>query len=305
MTDPTGELDCLTLAARQLGAVQRTQALSAGMSPREIEVRLEKGLWSAPQRGVYVVAGVPESWEQLAMIAQLRGGPKATLSHLTAAHLIDLSSLKPVVIDLTRPRALKAAGIRAHRGFIAGDDVVRRGPFRTTSPRRTLVDLAGVLDFARLEDCLEEALFRGMLDIAGLTSALAELGTRGRTGSDKLRRLLKLRDPSWAPTENKFETLLQRVLRNARLPLPERQVRIFDCEEFVTRIDFAYERELIGIPADSYQWHGRRRSWERDIEQRNRLLRMGWRLRPTTWTELKRFPARFTSDIEALLRSSV
>jgi hypothetical protein len=120
MTDPTGELNCLTLAARQLGAVHRMQALSAGMSPREIEVRLEKGLWSAPQRGVYVVAGVPESWEQLAMIAQLRGGPKAVLSHLTAAHLLDLSPLRPVLIDLTRPRALKAVGIRAHRGCIAG-----------------------------------------------------------------------------------------------------------------------------------------------------------------------------------------
>jgi hypothetical protein len=112
---------------------------------------------------------------------------------------------------------------------------------------------------------------------------------------------LRCRDPSASPNQTTFETLLFRTLRNAALPLPTRQFCVWDKWGAVTRLDFAYPDVLLGIPADSFKWHGRRRQWDRDIEQRNRLLALGWRLRPTTWTELKRKPKRFSSDIRRLL----
>jgi hypothetical protein len=303
MRDTPPKLLCLDLAAGQFGAFARQQALQIGMTDRAIDLLMQSGEWHAPQRGVFVVSGSPSSWEQRAMVAQLRAGKKAALSHLTAAHLHGLYHLRPLVMDVTRNRALRADGIRLHRSELGDEDVSRLGPFRVTSPVRTIIDLAGVLDFDRLEDCLEEALLQGIVNLTELWSRLENVGTKGRKGAHVLKHLLELRDPRWAPTANKFESLLHRVLRNAGLPLPQRQVRIYDGTDFVTRIDFAYTRELIGIPADSFNWHVRRRQWELDIVQRNRLIQMGWRLRPTTWTELKRRPGVFTHDIAKFLNN--
>lgn len=223
---------------------------------------------------------------------------------MTAARLIGLYHLRPVKIDVTRPTALSAAGIRVHRCLLPAEDIDYLGPFRITSPTRTLIDLAGVLDADRLEDCLEEALLRRMVELPLLESRLNQIGSRGRMGAKSFRRLLALRNPQMAPTDTKFETLLHRVLRKAGLPNPERQFKIFEGTDFVTRVDFAYPRERVAIPADSYEWHSRRRQWERDIDQRNRLMRMGWKIRPTTWTELNRRPDEFTRDIATLLSIS-
>jgi hypothetical protein len=301
MKEKLPELTCLDRAAGQFGAFGRQQALQSEMTAREIAVRLRTGQWQAPQRGVYIVSGTPTSWEQRAMVAQLRGGPDAVLSHLTAAHLLGLYHLRPLQIDISRASALHAPGIKVHRCAVDDCDQLRVGPFRVTTPGRTLIDLSSILDGNRLEDCLEEALFQKMVDLPTLAWRFEELGSRGRRGAGALRKLLDLRDQRWAPTETQLETLLHRVLRQANLPLPDRQICIYEEEEFVTRADFAYPAELIAVPADSYEWHRRRRQWETDLRQRNRLMRMGWRIRPTTWTELKRRPYEFTHDISLLL----
>jgi hypothetical protein len=125
-------------------------------------------------------------------------------------------------MDVTRNRALRADGIRLHRSELGDEDVSRLGPFRVTSPVRTIIDLAGVLDFDRLEDDLEEALLQGIVNLTELWSRLENVGTKGRKGAHVLKHLLELRDPRWVPTANKFESLLHRVLRNAGLPLPQR-----------------------------------------------------------------------------------
>jgi hypothetical protein len=91
------------------------------------------------------------------------------------------------------------------------------GPFIVTTPLRTLIDLAAVVDEGRLEDCLEEASFQHVTDLPTLQRRLDD-GLRGNKGAPMLRQLLEIRDPPWKPTESEFETLLFRTLRNAGLP---------------------------------------------------------------------------------------
>jgi hypothetical protein len=141
-----------------------------------------------------------------------------------------------------------------------------------------------------------------LLDLPRLHARLKEVGGKGRKGAGVLHQLLHLRDPGSAPTESEIETLLFRVVRKARLPLPERQHCVWDDGEFVTRIDFAYPEARLAIPVDSYKWHSRRRVWEKDIDQRNRLQTLDWRVRPTTFGELKYRPDRFTADVARFLQ---
>jgi hypothetical protein len=183
MRRPLPELTCVAKAAAQFGAFDRQQVLESEMTAREIAVRLRNGRWQAAQRGVYFISGTPASWEQLAMVAQLRGGPEAVLSHLTAAHLLGLYHLRPLLIDISRSSALNAPGIKVHRCAVDDCDQLRLGPFRVTTPARTLIDLSSILDSNRLEDCLEEALFQRMLDLQTLAARFETVGSRGRKGA--------------------------------------------------------------------------------------------------------------------------
>jgi hypothetical protein len=237
------------------------------------------------------------------MAAQLWAGPGAALSHLTAAAIWRLRDTRPAVIDVVTNRNVRAAGVRVHRATVAHNDVARSGAFTVTSADRTLIDLASVLNEARLESCLEEALHQRLLDPADLRIRLSSCGSRGRRGAGTLRQLLDMRGPDCAPTESDLETLLLRVLRKARLPAPQRQYEVWNGHEFVARLDFAYPDAHLAIQADSYRWHSRRRAWEKDIHQRNKLQVLGWRLRPTTYGELKYRPELFAKDVAYLLRA--
>jgi len=292
---------CEFIAARQFGIITRAQAIESGLTDRAVGRRLASGRWIPIHTSVYFVGRSANTWERNAMAALLASGPGAALSHLTAAALHGYRKERPLRIDVTTSRRLRTRGVLIHRSPLGPRDIGRIGPMTVTSPARTLVDLAGILDEQRLEECVEEVLHRGDTTSEELEQQLVGMGSRGRRGAGILRRLLEVRNPGWAPTESQLETLLVRVLRGAGLPLPDRQVDVFDDRGFVTRLDFAYPEALLAIPADSYQWHGRRQVWEQDIDQRNRLLALRWRVRPTTWGELNHRPHQFTSDVEHLL----
>jgi hypothetical protein len=230
----------------------------------------------------------------------LWAGPGAALSHLTAAAILGLREGHPQRVDVTTTRRLRIKGVSVHRSSLCDAEVTRIGYFVVTSALRTLVDLASVLDAGRLEDCFEEALFQSLVDLSA-SQTRVDGGVRGNKGAPKLRRLVETWDPPWKPTASSFESLLFRTLRAARLPLPERQVCVRNGTSIVTRLDFAYPRDLLAVPADSYRFHGNRRGWENDVRVRNILVTKGWRIRPTTWTELKRNPNGFTTDIAVLL----
>jgi putative AbiEi antitoxin of type IV toxin-antitoxin system len=199
------------LAARQFGAIGRAQALACGHTRTSIAVRLGSGRWDKVHRGIYVVAGSPDTWERRAMAAQLLAGPRGCLSHLSAAYLHGISELHPLRIDISTPRQVAGDGLRAHRRLLSRPDFMRFSPFVMTTPARTLLDLASVLDGDRLEDCFEESLHRRLVDVPTLNRWLSQVGYQGRRGAGHLRRLLELRDPSLLPTDTCFETLLLRV----------------------------------------------------------------------------------------------
>jgi hypothetical protein len=295
---------CAHLAGKQYGVIARAQALDAGMTARAIGLRLAAGQWEIVHPGTYVIAGSAPVWEQRAAAAYLWVGPAAALSHLTAAAVFELRSHRPLVIDVTTQRRIRTAGVRVHRCGLSTVDVMKVGCLAVTTPVRTLMDLADVLDEDRLEDCVEEALYKRLVRLPELQERINAVGARGRKGAGRFHRLLETRNPACAPTESDFESLLFRVLRKAGIPLPERQYEVWDGPDFIARLDFAYPNQRVAIFADSYKWHGRRSIWEKDIHQRNKLQALAWRIRPTTWTELKSRPEDFVADVVLLRRSA-
>ena len=236
------------------------------------------------------------------MAALLYADP-AALSHWSAAFLHCLIERGPHRIDISTRRNLRSRELLIHRVDLPPSALQAIDPFVVTSPAQTLLDLAGETSAIRLDMLLEEILFRHLDDLAGIDAHLDLMGTQGRKRVAVLRRLIEDRDPEALPTANAFETLVLVVLRRGGLPEPSRRYQIWDAEGLIKEVDLAYPRKRIAIESHGYRVHGRRREWERDLATANRLTAAGWRLRQTTWTEVKHRPDRLVDDIWKLWRA--
>jgi hypothetical protein len=267
----------------------RAQAIADGVPAGTIDSLIARGEWSIEFPGVYIVRATPPTWERAAMAALLYGDP-AALSHRSAAYIHRLIDQPPTPIDVTSRRQLRSTQIRVHRAVLPISCLATAGPFVVTTPAQTLLDLAGGLSAVRVEMLLEEILFRQLDDITGICGHLGLMGTRGRKGVGVLRRLIDERDPDALPTANAFETLVLSVLRSGGLPEPRRHYQVWDADGLIKEVDFAYPQRRLAIESHGFRVHGRRREWERDLATANRLIAAGWRLRQTSWTEVKHNP---------------
>lgn len=102
------EREIAKLACSQYGVISRDQALEVGLSESAIKAALRSGRWGPKLRGVYVVAGSPNSWNQDLMAACLFGGESTVASHRSAARLLGLAGFEMVgVLEISSPRNLR------------------------------------------------------------------------------------------------------------------------------------------------------------------------------------------------------
>lgn len=158
------------MAARQLGAVSRRQAVAGGLTPDQITQRLKSGRCRCPVPGVYVVAGVPASWEQDAKVAHLASPEGSVLSHLTAAAIYELGDPSPVPhLTVAKSASGRFHNAVVHRSRQALDprDRTQVGPFLCTTPARTLVDCAALVGYQALCEMLRAASKRSVTASSG------------------------------------------------------------------------------------------------------------------------------------------
>ena len=80
-------------------------------------------------------------------------------------------------------------------------------------------------------------------------------------------------------TESPIEDALLNAIRTFGLPEPISQFEVYDEEKrLVTRADFAYPDRRLLIYCDSKEFHLDPQKWEKDMEQQNILISMGWKV---------------------------
>lgn len=229
--------------------------------------------------------------------------PGAVVSHRAAAAVWKLPGSDKASLEFTTPRGHRApcAGVIVHRTTdLATPDVVNVNGIPVTSVTRTLLDLGSVVDEETVEIALDAALCRRMTTIDRLQRRLDALGGRGRRGTATLRKLLEERHDHDGVPESALETKTRRVLRllrKARLPLPECQYEIAPY-----RIDFAYPQYKIAIEAESYERHSGKRAWHRDWARRNHLTSLGWLVLHFTWEDITKRPSYVLAQVTAALK---
>jgi very-short-patch-repair endonuclease len=220
------------LASQQHAAINRRQALAAGLTPRQIKRLLATGRWrQGPGRYVYVVSGAPATWKQKAALAWLAGPPDTLLSHRTAAALHGLCR-PPARPEVTVPRGRNGAiaDARVHSARTAPGSRDRRwlDGLPCTDIARTLVDLAAETPYDELCDLVDTALCERKTRPGAILASADRAGrSKGRQGTARLQAALAV----WRPgpvAQSVAEMRLARRIEQWGFPPLERQVKIRD-----------------------------------------------------------------------------
>jgi very-short-patch-repair endonuclease len=271
------------------GVVTASQLLSAGVTRREIEVRLRKGVLIRVHRGVYRVGHLAPSVEATYLAAVLAAGEGALLCGRAAAHLLGLVKGRapgPEVIARTQRRI---EGVTTHRSRAAGDGrdatIVRTIPV-TTVPR-TLVDISSELSLDALARACHEA---GVRYGATPNSVEAVLAQRpGSPGAKKLRRVIH---GDVHVTLSKLEAHFLALLRGENLPLPRT-----NKPAGTRRVDCRWPEHRLTVELDGYQFHNSRHSWEQDRRREREARARGDDFRRYTYGDVFEHPRPMLAEL--------
>jgi hypothetical protein len=266
------------LAQRQHGAMSHQQVLARGPTRSAIATAIESGRWIRATRGVYLLAGHEPSVWQRAMAATL-ARPGTAASDLTAAHLegwIDASPHRPMLI--APPNAsLRSPIASVRRAPLAPDERTVRLQVPTTSPHRTLVDLAAILGPRRLTRVVDAAMHAGATSHDRTIEQLERTPRLGRAARDALLGALAPWSGAIRPGSPQ-EARLVRTIVAWGFPRPELQIEIVDASgQVIGRADGGWPAERVGFEYDSPRHHGPER-WAADEARHEAIERLGWRL---------------------------
>jgi hypothetical protein len=303
----TREQEILQVAERQLAHFSRSQALAAGFSSKMIHHRLCSGAWVKVQRGVYRLAGASPRELDRAQVGALVL-PGGVVSHQSAVHHLGVpvsgTRRASVTVPVGTTHRLEGVVVHESTDLVAGD-CQPWGPVRCTTPVRTVIDLAAVLEPTPLERLVDELLVARLIAVEGVRTRLEQLARRGKPGVRSLRTVLEQRGPGYEPPESELEARFLDLLDRAGLPTPERQAALPWRSSQRGRVDLLYRRARLIIECDGRRWHTRERDFERDRRRDNEAMLAGWRVLRVTWNELVNHPERVVADLRRLLDSGI
>ena len=277
------------LARRQHGVVARAQLEAFGLSRSEIEGRVRKKGIHRVHLGVYAVGHLALTRNGRFMAAVLACGDGAALSHFSAAVLWGLLGDRGAMVHVTAPRKRRVKGAVVHRSPLEGERVRRFGIVVTT-PARTIVDLADVVQRRRtLERAIDEAEY---LCLAWHVA----VPRQGRKGSGLLSSVLAGHEPGSTRTLSELEEQFLAFCDRHRFPRPEVNVSI---EGYLC--DFVWREQRLVVETDGRRAHGTARARRRDPIRDADLQIAGWRVMRITSVRLSREPDGVAEQLARLL----
>jgi Transcriptional regulator, AbiEi antitoxin/Protein of unknown function (DUF559) len=282
------------LAAEQSGVVSVRELRECGLSLREIEWRARIGWMHRIHRGVYAVGHPNLPLEGQFLAAVKACAPSGVLSHYSAAAdwaMVEWDERRIEVTVLGEGTRLHA-GLRVHRTQVLDPrDVRHHNGIRVTSPARTLVDLASLLDYRPLRRAVRQAQSLRLVSLPELARTIERLGPR--RGVRNLRRILATGP---APTRSELEDVVLDLILRGGLAHPEVNVPLFvDGRRVVP--DFRWPAQRLVVEADSRTWHDHKLAREDDAERQALLEAFGDRVLRVTWEQAI---ARPTQTLERL-----
>ena len=279
------------IAANAKGVVTNDELRAAGLSRTEIHSRIERGSLLPVFRGVYRVGHKAPNIEATYMAAVKACGKDATLSGEAAGHHLGLTRGAPPPPEVTAPTNRRIKGIKTHRIELHDDETTTIRGIPTTTPARTLVDLAAVLEPQALARAAHEAQVRHRTTPAQVESILSR--RCATPGCAKLRRVLNGETPT---TLSHLEERFVALMKKHKLPIPQtnrpKGNHLVDCR---------WPEHKLTVELDSYGFHNTRHSWEQDHHREREAYARGDQFRRYTYGDVCERPRLMLRELRALL----
>jgi hypothetical protein len=253
-----------------------------GISRRRLRGLLSDGVVRRVVRGAYAPVALGDGLELRVRAIGLVLARGQVVCDRTAAwlHGIDMYTyaehdLGLVVETCGPPRgaAVQRAGVDGHRRTLREDEVMDLHGVAVTTPIRTALDLACILERRDAMAALDAFRFVHELDLRSLTVTLRER-YRGRRGVVQARALVPHSDPR---AESVRESWVRIEIIDAGLPVPEPQVWVEVAGVPTYRIDLAYRRKRVAVEYNGFDAHeSGREQIEATAERRQWLQEHGW-----------------------------
>jgi very-short-patch-repair endonuclease len=292
------------LAEGQGGLVTRAQLRENGFSEAAIGRLVAAARIFPVFPTVFAVGhrGIGPSGRMLAAV--LACGEGTVVSHGTAAWLLGLWNARPGEIELIAPveAGRKLAGVR--RRFVplpGSDEVCAREGIPTTTPSRTVIDIAGFAGTHLLKSTIEQAAVLGILNVPEIDRILAS-SPRRRRGSSRLLRILEdwRRYKPGITIRSRMEAKLLPLLTRRGLPIPECNAKLgIDGERF--EIDFLWRQQRVAVEADGGQFHDNPAAGARDSHRNHALAKAGYFITRLGWDDLRDRPDQTMEEIARLV----
>jgi len=256
------------LAASQKRVVTSEQMARADFSWNAIDHRIKQGVVQRLWQGVYMLGPGDPDHATLAMAAVLTCSD-AVLGYYWAGSLWGFVESVRLPVDV-----IVTAGSRRGRDevYVHGTilleprDVTRKDGLPLTTPARTLLDLARVVTFHRLETLIADAMVLRLVNERHLREVIARSGRH--PGAARLRRAL---DAGPGLTRSEIERILRRLLKAAGLPDPLTNHRLPQGE-----VDFYFPSRFVVVEVDGRGPHGTPRAFEHDRKKRSEIAVAGY-----------------------------
>ncbi len=294
--DESADRRIAALAKRQGGHVTRVQLLALGLSAEAIRHRIVTGRLIRVYNGIYAVGHLPTTRRDQAAGALLACGPRAVLSHGSAAALWGITTDWPLPLELTvvgPPRCPR--GLQVHRSInLDRTQITHNYGLRVTTPARTVLDIAPRTSQRRLTRIINDLRLERRLRIGEL-EALIDRHPR-HIGAPLVKPLIS-DDPG--VTRSDFEDDFSGFVERYELPRPILNATIGGHE-----VDAYFPIERVIVELDGYDVHKTRAQFEsnraRDAEI---LAALGI---PTVRITHRRFhsqPQRVAANLHGILRA--
>ena len=262
--------------AGQHGRVTRAQLRMLGASDRMIASWLDQGYLQRVLPRVYAVGYTATGREADLWAAILYAGPRAMLSHRTAAHWRGLIDYPTRVIEVSTPRKVKSlASIRVYAERHTARERHSRLP--VTSIEQTVLDLAAIGNLKLVRRALANLDYMRQLDV----EALQVICRRGRPGSKRLKQALEHHQPQLAHTNGALEDVFLGFCEQHAIPIPDFNVKLHGLS-----VDAHWPAAKLVVELDGYRNHSSAAQLHRDRRNDLALRRHGLTVRRYDWALL-------------------
>jgi very-short-patch-repair endonuclease len=283
-------------AAEEWGVLSLDELRECGLGREAVRVRVRSGWLHQLYRAVYAVGHLAISHQGRFLAAVKSLGTDAVLSHFSAAALwgfVEWDERRPEV-TVPRDGIARRPGIRVHRtSVLEPKDRMRHEGIPVTSPARTLVDLAAVVNYKLLRTAVRRAQSRRRVSVPQLVATIRRLGPR--RGTVNLNRILATGP---APTRTELEDVVLDLILEGGLAHPDVNRPLLLAGRRVIP-DFRWPKQHVVVEADSAAWHDNPTARQDDAERQALLEAHGDRVLRVTWSQAVMKPTETLARVRA------